>query len=763
MKLERIEVKNYRSIKSGEGKDSLILDLGDGMNAITGPNNAGKSNVFRALALALDPDFEFNRALDMPASASWAKPTVTLTFKVPKRGRTPREDTLLKNVEAYERAVRPKGPTYAADGIVKLRVTIEGAEDSAGSRRQVFVVRGAGALSLPDDHELAKKAIAQFDSCFHFVLINSGESLESLMEGKFRDILQNVLKEDLRKEFASAAKSREGYSKALQEGLLASLTARISEEVRGLFPEIAGVSLVPQVGSLEDTLSRMRVQISDGAVTDLADKGTGVRGGLIVAMLRHFADVGRRSLLFAVEEPESFLHPSAQESLRTDLEELTTRGDVSLIVTTHSPHILSRSPRSRIFAIEKTPAGVTCLHGAIAGSDDHAPLIAPLYPDPLYARWLDRCHALANEAELLLVVEGYTDRRYIELGLAAAGRSELLEGIAIVEAGSGFGEDIGGAAMAVAQGITLRSTTGTAVAVLLDSDGPGRDAEAQFAKIREKTGDWQLKKTLFSYRFAFSQESKNFPYEAEDLWPDHVYEGFCGPTPYSDRHHGTSPRPKPEAGHHWDLTALGKEQFLVHLADHLEPADATKWVALLEQIRAGAGLGKPGAGGTHELAVPEVALPQKAFLDAVQPYLEKAASGTPLRVNAPHSRGAYTRVTIGSDAGPYSRHHLQFRATRADCSLRLVVNRHGTRVDNLEELLMLKERIGSRITELPTTPTQWCSGEGDAVRAFAPSELKGGGYVEGDPKQTGEWVASMVRAWSKILCDLVADDAADDA
>lgn len=763
MKLERIEIKNYRSISSGAAKDSLVLDLGDGMNAITGPNNAGKSNVFRALALALDPDFQFNRVLDMPASAAWTKPTVTLTFKIPKRGRPPREETLLKQVEAYERAVRPKGRTYASEGIVKFRVTIEGAEDSAGSRRQVFVVRGAGALSLPDDHEIARKALAQFHSCFHFVLINSGQSLESLMEGKFRDILQNVLKEDLRKQFASAAASRDEYSKALQEGLLASLTARISEDVRGLFPEIAGVSLVPEVGSLEDTLSRMRVQVSDGAVTDLADKGTGVRGGLIVAMLRHFADVGRRSLLFAVEEPESFLHPSAQESLRTDLEELTTRSDVALIVTTHSPHILSRSPLSRIFAIEKTPAGVTCLSGAIAGSDDHAPLIAALYPDPLYARWLDRCHALADEAELLLVVEGYTDRRYIELALAAAGRPELLGGIAIVEAGAGFGQDIGGAAMAVAQAITLRSTTGTTVAVLLDSDGPGRDAEAQFAKLREKTGDWQLKKTLFSYRFAFSQESKNFPYEAEDLWPDHIYEAFCGPTPYSERHHGTSPRPRPEAGHHWDLTALGKEQFLAFLSGHLEAADATKWVALVEQIRSGGGLGKPKAGAANGTAAPGVAVPQKAFLDAIQPHLVEAASASPLRVNAPHLRGAYTRVSIGSDAGPYSRHHLQFRATKDNCALRFVVNRHESRADNLEELLALKEHIGDRIADLPTPPSQWSSGGGDAVRAIATSELEGGGYEVGDPEQVGKWAASMVRGWSTILSDLLAVDAADDA
>jgi putative ATP-dependent endonuclease of OLD family len=56
MKLERIEIKNYRSLfHDYDARSSFTLDLGDGVNAIAGPNNVGKSNVFRALALALDP------------------------------------------------------------------------------------------------------------------------------------------------------------------------------------------------------------------------------------------------------------------------------------------------------------------------------------------------------------------------------------------------------------------------------------------------------------------------------------------------------------------------------------------------------------------------------------------------------------------------------------------------------------------------------------------------------------------------------------
>src|SRR5262245_47434424 len=114
------------------------MELADGVNVIAGPNNTGKSNIFRALALALDPDVTFDRATDMPAPWSWSKPSVTLTFQIPLRGAAQREKTLLRHLEDYEKKAHPTGRrTFASQGIVKLRVTIEGGADTAGTRRLV--------------------------------------------------------------------------------------------------------------------------------------------------------------------------------------------------------------------------------------------------------------------------------------------------------------------------------------------------------------------------------------------------------------------------------------------------------------------------------------------------------------------------------------------------------------------------------------------------------------------------------------------------
>lgn len=592
VKLVSIDVRNYRSLFFDyDAQRGFSLELGDGMNAIAGPNNSGKSNLFRALALALDPDFSFDRARDMPAPWHYAKPSVTLTFQIPLRGAPGPERTLLKYLEECERKTHPKGrATYAAEGIVKLKVTIEGAENSSGSRRQVFVAKGAGNRSLQDDDPLFLKAIAQFHKCFHFVLIPSGQSLEGLMEGKFRDILRNVLREDLKAAYDAAEVSRTKYEADLQKGLLKPLTTRIHDELRELFPEIAEVTLRPDVRDLDETLTRMRVEVCDVARTDLSEKGTGVRGGFIVAMLRHFADVGKRSLLFAIEEPESFLHPSAQEMLREDLEALAIRPDVSLLVTTHSPYIPSRQPEAKVFAIEKDSEGRTVLLAEARGDEPQASVLGGLFRDRLVVELLDRANQLPVDTRIVVVVEGWTDRRYAEIALQRAGRLDLLDGLAFVEAGFGqTSQGAGGASLAVMQALVTRAMTAIPVVALFDNDAEGASAEHTLREIGNKTKDWKVDQTLFNYRGSFNGSNKSFPYEAEDLWPGRLLKEFVA-TDEEGRLGGKVKRPNPEGGWQFNLTAQAKGAFVEHLDAKASAADCEMWVQLYERMRSAAGL-----------------------------------------------------------------------------------------------------------------------------------------------------------------------------
>ena len=116
----------------------------------------------------------------------------------------------------------------------------------------------------------------------------------------------------------------------------------------------------------------------------------GVRGSLLLAMLRYIAEHSRRSVIFAVEEPEAFLHPSAQEEVRDDLERLAERADVTLLTTTHSPFVVSRSPAAQIIGVEKATQGQTRIVECCAGDRDASKANGTLFRDAALPNYLER-------------------------------------------------------------------------------------------------------------------------------------------------------------------------------------------------------------------------------------------------------------------------------------------------------------------------------------------------------------------------------------
>ncbi len=200
MHLKSIEIRNFRSLYE-EGDGAFDVDLSDGLNVIVGRNNCGKLNILRAVALAMDPDFPFDKTCDLPAQKLWAWPTVTIAFAV--SGRTGPEKTLLKYASAYERSVK-KGArmrTYADDGEVHLQVQYSGSGD--GYRRTERIkISGVGGHQGPVDER--EKVLRQLRSVVHFVLLESGQSLEAMLEGQFREILDSVIRDHLRSELDQA-------------------------------------------------------------------------------------------------------------------------------------------------------------------------------------------------------------------------------------------------------------------------------------------------------------------------------------------------------------------------------------------------------------------------------------------------------------------------------------------------------------------------------------------------------------------------------
>lgn len=569
MKLTHVRVKDFRSFL-GEHD----FEIGDGANYFVGPNNCGKSNLIRALALALDPDTVYHPARDRPsrAAAVGGPPAtrITLTFKA---GNTSPETTLINRAEAYEIAVREaRGATtaggirtYADEREIRVVTTFAG-----GGRRQTsFQAKGQGASSLPADHPAHVKVEAQFWRVVRFAVIRTGEDLETLLAGKFREILQLVIAEHLSDEMLKAEAARSKYVESLQAELLAPLRDRIESLVQEMFPEISLASLVPEVPGIAATLSSVDVRLGDsGVTTQLTEKGTGVRGAVLLAMLQYLAEQSARSLVLAVEEPESFLHPAAQESVRDHLEQLAAPRDVSLLITTHSPYVISRRPDALIRELQKSADGWTSTAATAAGNETRARILGSLYRDSGMAVVLERALEIPVGTRALLVTEGFTDGEFLRIGCRVAGRSDLLHGIHVITSN--------GAKKSIVQAVLAKAATELPVITLLDYDVHGRDAMKDLADFGGKPD-----KDLLSLREWPGRCRQNHDVEIEDLIPASVAGKIV-----KRLGEATAIDHKSRCGAQWHTaySQAWKNEALSALGTMMTPRDATDLVWLAEEI-----------------------------------------------------------------------------------------------------------------------------------------------------------------------------------
>lgn len=572
MKLVSVTVKNFRSYVVGQNDTPPTLAVGEGLNLLVGPNNCGKSNLLRAVALALEkhPAEAFNPQTDIPAQLTWAYPTITLHFRCSRRQSV--EDTLLKYAQAYEDSTQSATiSSYAANDQVRLRVSFS----KSAAPNVVLLARGAG--NRQGDAELLEKALTQFRKCVRFVYLKSGESLTKFLGGAFRELLHTVLRDHLKDHFTQAEARREEYVLGLVEELLQPLQTHAFDELRDVMAEITSLSIVPHVPTVAETLAKADIMVSDAADTALVNKGTGVRGALLVALLGYLAKNSRRSLVFAVEEPESFLHPRAQQELRRDLSDLAKRDDVTLLVTSHSPFMLDRSPSTILTPIRKDAQGRTSFGEQVRGNQSHVDAVADLFGETITPIALEAVEPIRTDARAVLLTEGYSDKFYMERAVEVASRTDLLDGLEIRHGD--------GAHKAAMHALFLAQMTQNSVpiGVVFDSDPYGKSA----CQLLKKKFNWKGGRVV-TYLQWKDNVAGDVPVEAEDMFPEEFLLAFlqaAGDEVLAEKQRFN------ETSFHYGFTQVGKGRFLEFVQDHLKPSHTEKWLELIQTMRIKLGLG----------------------------------------------------------------------------------------------------------------------------------------------------------------------------
>lgn len=443
MKLVSVTIKNFRSIT-----DAYKVPIGD-LAVLVGPNNEGKSNVLKAIVLALaliarprkslagarirfraDPDdlLSYDWYRDFPISLQKSSPTgrseVVLEFSMSTdESAAFRRATALNLTKNLKLAVLPG----IEDNIVELKLQ--------GQAKSKLTQEQFGAIT---------QFVANRMDIRYIPTIRSAETAEATIGDLVAAQLRGLEDEPT---YVELLVQLEQAQKPLLESLAKELTATIKKFV----PEVRRITIEQGV---RRAISRSAsVSVDDGAETLLALKGDGVKSLIAIALMRHLSQKTskNRSVVFAIEEPESHLHPDAIHRLRAVLVDISRNNQV--ILTTHSPGLVDRvKPSSNIVVQAGRAIPATALSHVRSA---------------LGVRLSDNL----SSARLALLVEGASDDRIL-LAILRAGSAQLS---AAIDSGELVLDSMHGASQ-------LRSRLGfhrahiCSTHALLDNDEEGRKA-----------------------------------------------------------------------------------------------------------------------------------------------------------------------------------------------------------------------------------------------------------------------------------------------
>lgn len=155
----------------------------------------------------------------------------------------------------------------------------------------------------------------------------------------------------------SEAKLEEYGTAAIQtfvEEQVGTVLSKITDKINQVVP--GDQKVMPDVTFNWSNLVQTTFKSSSaGGSVPLRFRGDGFRRIAMMAYFEHLAEENKsehQNIVFGFEEPETFLHPSAQEQLFEKLMGMTEK-EYQIFVTTHSPIIVANSNRSRIIHILK--------------------------------------------------------------------------------------------------------------------------------------------------------------------------------------------------------------------------------------------------------------------------------------------------------------------------------------------------------------------------------------------------------------------------
>lgn len=404
MKIASIRAQNYRTL------ENVQVTFGDTYCSISGKNNAGKSCVIDLLSNMFnrddrppwmsDDDFDYKADITQWKEDDGASIVITYHIRLGSG-----DDAALIT---FLGKLSDTDVTTMGEHELRLSVTIS--PDST--------THDISFDDCPIEGSLQKDVIQKLKTSSLMFLHNSPDQSTGIYTSDRRtSLVEFVLSETEREQITQE-------EKAIQESMR-RLAKQHKEEIQDLV-DLMREKYVVDFGILEGSYARhtpLSVQLADSQVNaPLNAWGSGTRNKthillsiLWASRIRSQGAKGDRTTpIVVIEEPESFLHPTAQAEFGRVLASLADDLRVQIIVTTHSPYMLDRRrPDSNILirrpVQQNKPQGSEVLVGE--GEGWMLPFAEHLgIPEGEFKAW----RPLFSAAEkTILLVEGKTDVSYL--------------------------------------------------------------------------------------------------------------------------------------------------------------------------------------------------------------------------------------------------------------------------------------------------------------------------------------------------------------
>jgi putative ATP-dependent endonuclease of OLD family len=177
----------------------------------------------------------------------------------------------------------------------------------------------------------------------------------------------------------------------------------------------------------------------DGERRTFEELGTGQEQLLALAFAHAYAKAFYGGIILAVEEPEAHLHPLAQEWLARKIHQMTNDG-LQIVLTTHSPHFIDLLGLEGIVLVRKDEQGATNVRQTsreeiaqyCRDKGAHRKKTTPDTILPFYANQSTQEILNGFFAKKVVLVEGQTEQLALPVYLKKVGLDVTKEGIAII-------------------------------------------------------------------------------------------------------------------------------------------------------------------------------------------------------------------------------------------------------------------------------------------------------------------------------------------